>query len=388
MVGEVFPVEEIDEYGQPWVSKSWLNEAEGTCRSHSMALEASEMEYVTRMQQYESVKFAITITENLAMLTLSIIAISLLTGIFYQAVSEALDRRRHPPQGELVDIGGFRLHLNCIGQGITTVVMDAGGGAPSITWGLVPSEIAKFTRVCTYDRAGLGWSDPNPGSSRTSQQNVDELHSLLTKAGINPPYILVGHSLGGVNMRLYASQYPEDVIGLVLVDSSHENQMTSEMWRRIKMQSWLYQVLRVVSQVGVLRLIGEMNLLPILEDIKREIQKYPLAVQTLFDTYKTFCYRPDYWATTSSELANIKKSFEEVQSVRSLGSLPLIVLSQGSKDSKMSDERFQKWASLQLDLTKLSSNSQRIIAENSGHLVQLDQPELVVSAVQQLIESV
>ncbi|WP_439566518.1 alpha/beta fold hydrolase [Gloeocapsopsis crepidinum] len=329
-----------------------------------------------------------TITANLAMLTLSITAISLLTGIFYQAVSEALDRRRHPPQGELVDIGGFCLHLNCVGQGTPTVVMDAGGGASSITWGLVPSEIAKFTRVCTYDRAGLGWSDPNPRISRTSQQSVDELHSLLTKAGINPPYILVGHSLGGVNMRLYASQYPEDVVGLVLVDSSHENQMTSEMWRRIKMQSWLYQVLRVVSQVGVLRLIGEMNLLPILEDIKREIQKYPLAVQTLFDTYKSFCYRPDYWATASSELANIKKSFEEVQSVTSLGSLPLIVLSQGSKNSKMSDERFQQWSSLQLDLTKISSNSQHIIAENSGHLVQLDQPELVISAVQRLIESV
>ncbi len=340
------------------------------------------------MQQYESINFAMTITENLAMLTLSITAISLLTGIFYQAVSEALDRRRYPPQGELVNIGGFRLHLNCNGQGTPTVVMDAGGGAPSITWGLVPSEIAKFTRVCTYDRAGLGWSDPNPRISRTSQQSVDELHLLLTKAGINPPYILVGHSLGGVNMRLYASQHPEDVVGLVLVDSSHENQMTSEMWRRIKMQSWLYQVLRVVSQVGVLRLIGEMNLLPILEDIKREIQKYPLAVQTLFDTYKSFCYRPDYWATASSELANIKKSFEALQSVTSLGSLPLIVLSQGSKDSKMSDERFQKWASLQLDLTKLSSNSQRIIAENSGHLVQLDQPELVISAVQRLIESV
>jgi pimeloyl-ACP methyl ester carboxylesterase len=187
-------------------------------------------------------------------------------------------------------------------------------------------------------------------------------------------------------MRLYASQYPEDVVGLVLVDSSHENQMTSEMWRRIKMQSWLYQVLRIVSQVGVLRLIGEMNLLPILEDIKREIQKYPMAVQTLFDTYKSFCYRPDYWATASSELANIKKSFEELQSVTSLGSLPLIVLSQGSKDSKMSDERFQIWTSLQLDLTKLSSNSQRIIAENSGHLIPLEQPDLIVSAVRQLVE--
>ena len=328
------------------------------------------------------------ITENLAVLALRIAVISLLVGIFYQAVSEALDRRRHPPQGELVDLGGFRLHLNCIGQGTPTVVMDAGGGAPSITWGLVPSEIAKFTRVCTYDRAGLGWSDPNSRIPRTSQQSVDELHLLLTKAGINPPYILVGHSLGGVNMRLYASQYPEDVVGLVLVDSSHENQMTSEIWKRVKIMSWFYQVLRVGSHVGVVRSIGELNLLPILEDIKREIQKYPLAVQTLFDTYKSFCYRPHYWATVSSELANIKKSFEGLQSVTSLGSLPLIVLSQGSKNSKMSDERFQQWSSLQLDLTKLSSNSQRIIAENSGHLVQLDRPELVVSAVQRLIKRI
>jgi pimeloyl-ACP methyl ester carboxylesterase len=175
--------------------------------------------------------------ENLAMLTLIITAILLLTGIFYQAVSEALDRGRYPPQGKLVDVGGFRLHLNCIGQGTPTVVMDAGGGAPSITWGLVPAEIAKFTRVCTYDRAGFGWSDRNPKLPRTSQQSVDELHLLLTKAEINPPYILVGHSLGGVNMRLYASQYPEDVVALVLVDSSHENQMTPEIWRRTKMLS-------------------------------------------------------------------------------------------------------------------------------------------------------
>jgi len=326
--------------------------------------------------------------EKLIVLALGITAIGLFVGIVYQTVSQAVDRRKYPPQGQLVDIGGFRLHLNCIGQGTPTVVMDAGGGAPSIAWGLVPSEIAKFTRVCTYDRAGFGWSDPNLRTPRSSQQSVDELHLLLTKAGIIPPYILVGHSLGGVNMRLYASQYPEDVVGLVLVDSSHENQMTSEIWKRTKMLSWLYQVLRVVSQVGVLRLIGEMNLLPILEGIKQEIQKYPLAVQALFDAFKSFCYRPDYWATASSELANIKKSFEEVRSVTSLASLPLIVLSQGSKDSKMSDERFQQWSSLQLNLTKLSSKNQHIIAKNSGHFVQLDQPELVISAIQRLIESV
>ncbi|MEM9808444.1 MAG: alpha/beta hydrolase [Cyanobacteria bacterium P01_D01_bin.56] len=326
--------------------------------------------------------------EKLIVLAPGITTLGLCVGIVYQTVSQAVDRRKYPPQGELVDIGGFRLHLNCIGQGTPTVVMDAGGAAPSIAWGLVSSEIAEFTRVCTYDRAGFGWSDLNLRTPRSSQQSVDELHLLLTKARINPPYILVGHSLGGVNMRLYASQYPEDVVGLVLVDSSHEDQMTSEMWKRTKMLSWLYQVLRVVSQIGVLRLIGEMNLLPIFERIKRESQKYPLALQTLFDTFKSFCYRPDYWATASNELANIKKSFEEVRSVTSLGSLPLIVLSQGSKDSKMSDERFQKWAALQLDLTKLSSNSRRIVAKDSGHLIPLDQPELIISAVQQLIESV
>ncbi|MFQ4145605.1 hypothetical protein [Chlorogloeopsis sp. ULAP02] len=97
-----------------------------------------------------------TIAENLILTGLGITTIGLFAGIVYQAVSEAIARRRYPSHGELVDIGGFRLHLNCVGQGTPTVVMDAGGGAPSITWGLVPSEIAKFTRVCTYDRADLG----------------------------------------------------------------------------------------------------------------------------------------------------------------------------------------------------------------------------------------
>ena len=338
------------------------------------------------MQQYKSMTlaFAVAVMEYFVLV---LVAIALLIGALYQAVSEVSDRRKHPPQGELVDVGGFRLHLSCLGKGGPTVVMDAGGGAPSITWGLVPSQIAKFTRVCTYDRAGFGWSDPNLKCDRNSQQSVDELHLLLTKADIKPPYVLVGHSLGGVNMRLYASQYSEDVVGLVLVDSSHENQVTPEMSKRIRIQSWLYQILRIASQVGIVRFVGQMNLLPILEDVRQEIKKYPLAVQSLFDTFKSFCYRPHYWATASSELANIEESLKEIRAVSSLGNLPLIVLSQGSKDPKISDERVQRWSSLQLELTKLSSNSQRIVAEDSGHLIQLDQPELVVDAVQQIVQA-
>ena len=323
------------------------------------------------------------------MVALCAITISLLlVGFIYQKVSEALDRRKYPPQGELVNIGGFSLHIKSSGQGTPTVVMDAGGGASSITWGVVPSGIAKFTRVCIYDRAGFGWSDPNPKNPRTSQQSVAELHLLLTKAGIQPPYILVGHSLGGVNMRLYASQYPDDVVGLVLVDSSHEDQMTSEIQGRVTMAAWLYQILRIVSQVGVVRLIGALDtVLPVLKKIKQDLQKYPLEVQSLFDTFKSFFYRPHYWATASSEFGNIEKSFQSVQLVKSLGNLPVIVLSRGSADSRMSRERLQEWNSLQLDLTKLSSNSKQIIAENSGHNIQLDRPELVIGAVQQLIET-
>ena len=338
------------------------------------------------MRQYKPMASARVVMGYPALFVLVAVAIALLIGALYQVFSEVSDLHKYPPQGELVDVGGFRLHLSCLGKGSPTVVMDAGGGAPSITWGLVPSQIAKFTRVCTYDRAGFGWSDPNLKCDRTSQQSVDELHLLLTKADIKPPYVLVGHSLGGVNMRLYASLYSEDVVGLVLVDSSHEDQVTPEMSKRIKIQSWLYQILRIASQVGIVRFIGQMSLLPILEDVKQEIKKYPLVVQSLFDTYKSFCYRPHYWAAASSELANIEESLKEIRAVSSLGKLPLIVLSQGSKDPEISDERVQRWSSLQLDLTKLSSNSQRIVAEDSGHLIQLDQPELVVDAVQRLVQ--
>ncbi len=146
-------------------------------------------------------------------------------GAVYQFIADRLAEKKYPPPGRLVDVGGYRLHVQCSGLegagGGPTVVMDAGIGECSLSWSPVQTEIARFARVCTYDRAGLGWSDPAP-NARTSREIVNELHALLTRAGIKPPYVLVGHSFGGLNVRLYATQFPEEVAGLVLVDACHE----------------------------------------------------------------------------------------------------------------------------------------------------------------------
>lgn len=148
-------------------------------------------------------------------------------GALYQLISEARDKSKLPPPGKLVDVGGHRLHINSIGEGSPVVVMDAGGASSSLSWSLVQPEIAKFTRVCTFDRAGRGWSDPGP-KPQSSQQIVEQLDTLLSNEKIEGPYIMVGQSFGGQNVRLYASEYPDKVAGLVLVDSAHEE------WGKIK----------------------------------------------------------------------------------------------------------------------------------------------------------
>src|SRR5947209_14532237 len=158
----------------------------------------------------------------LGILSLTLVGL-LLLGLLSQAIASAVDASHYPPPGKLVDIGGYRLHINCTGTGSPTVILDAGLGSTSLDWSKVQPGVARFTRVCSYDRAGYGWSDSGPGP-RTSQQIVKELHLLLVHAQINGPYVLVGHSVGGLNMRLYAYRYPQEVAGMVLLDSTSEHQ--------------------------------------------------------------------------------------------------------------------------------------------------------------------
>src|ERR1043165_9432869 len=150
-----------------------------------------------------------------------LIVVLALAGASYEAIAAAGDARRYPPPGQLVDVGGYRLHIQCVGSGNPTVVLDAGLSGSSLDWSLVQPELGRTTRVCAYDRAGMGWSDPGP-QPRTPRRIADELHTLLTNAGIAGPYVLVGHSLGGKNVRLFALSHPDQVAAMVLVDARGE----------------------------------------------------------------------------------------------------------------------------------------------------------------------
>ena len=161
---------------------------------------------------------------------------------------------------------GYRLHLNCQGApvpGSPTVVMEGGNAECGLTWASVQPEVARFTRVCTYDRAGLGWSERSP-KPRTATNIVDELNALLTQAGVEPPYVLVGHSIGGMFVRLYAHRFADQVVGMVLVDAAHEEQdlrfpkpVQRLQQQNLTMMVWAMRLLKMLNTMGILALLAD-----------------------------------------------------------------------------------------------------------------------------------
>ncbi len=307
----------------------------------------------------------------------------MLFGAIFQSVTTRINDTRYPPPGKLVDVGGYRLHLRSTGAGGPTVVMDAGIGGASTSWSLVQPEIAKFTTVCSYDRGGMGWSDVGP-LPRTSRQIVKELHTLLDNAGIKKPYVLVGHSFGGSNMLLYASQYPDEVAGMVLADASH-----GEQQKRLPKLPFLYRVLdtslpylcKILPPLGVGHLVMREKPDPRLPPAVREMNQ---AVRM----------RSQFASTIAYESLSLKESLAQQRSASGmLGDMPLIVLSHGKKampglPEELSKQREQVWNELQTDHAGRSRIGIRVIAEKSGHNIQYDQPELVVDAVRRVVETV
>lgn len=294
----------------------------------------------------------------------------------------------HPAPGDLIDIGGYRLHIYCLGKGSPSVILEAGLGNPGLAWALVQPAIAKQTRVCIYDRAGLGWSEPSP-RERTAKVMVYELHVLLQNAHIEGPYILVGHSFGGLLIRMYAHTYPDEVEGLVLVDSYRYTQM--EKYPKVHGKgnvliplSLEALTLWVASGIPAL----DPSLMPALD-----LGKLPPEARR---TYQALAAAdPKSAKEAQKELASLEESSQEEKGVNvtSFGNLPLIVLVHGYLEPRLLDpigsehhrEYESFWLEDQKELASLSSQGQLLIAAKSGHYIALDQPDLVIHAIEQIV---
>ncbi len=310
-------------------------------------------------------------------------------GAIYQFVATKIDDTRFSPPGKLVDIGGYSLHINCIGEGDQTVVLEAGHAGNCLEWALVQEEVSQFTRVCSYDRAGYGWSEESP-YPRTSEQMVLELHTLLTKAQVPTPYVLVGHSLGGVNIRLYAYRYPDEVSGIILVDSSHENQEARLPPESKKYFCFEYpKIAEFFTSMGIHRLMMQMSQ----TQSRLKLSNYPDWVQKAYlaKLSSTKCIR-----TAGKENSAFTESLSQLKNAQfSFGDKPLIVLTAGKCisnegygfDQKWLDQSFKVWKELQKELVTQSTKGKQIIAEHSDHQITRNQPEIIIDAIKELINS-
>jgi pimeloyl-ACP methyl ester carboxylesterase len=280
------------------------------------------------------------------------------TGASYQAIATAIDQRAYPPPGQLVDVGGYKLHLYCIGatvNGSPTVILEHGLGGASPAWGWIQPAVAETTRVCAYDRAGMGWS--TPGSSlhpRDGRQVAQELHALLQMAGIPAPYVLVGWSYGGLYVRTYASQYPEQVAGMVLLDSSHPDQWTSTAAGQVQFATnvRLYTLVPFLARIGVPRLLGLFQPATGLPPPQAE------AMRAIFAATKD-------WDAQSAEFLASPATNDQVRAAGTLGDRPLYIVT--ATDHGTPPEQEHLWQAWQQQLTSLSTNSAHQIVAGANH---------------------
>lgn len=309
-------------------------------------------------------------------------------GAIYQTLATSRDRRRFPPSGKVVQINGKNRHYQIMGEGRPTVVVDSGTGGTHLDWQLVQPEVAKFTSILTYDRAGYGWSDPS-AEPRTAEQVVDELRQLLKEVEIEPPYILVGMSLSGLFTRLFAYRYPEEVAGMVLVDVAHERMYedTPVEWVKLnkRLEGLLTYVVPVMGRTGLLRLLVTADSVPMMSGL---FQKFPLSVRSLAKALYSQTQFGKTFAQESSAVSASMNQIEQVRQTRSFPNIPLVVLSAGKPDFDMTQEVVEKLQALHADLANESPQGVHIVAQESGHVIQLDKPELVVDAIRKAVEEV
>jgi len=302
-----------------------------------------------------------------------------------------------PPPGKLVDLGGYKLHLNCTGSGSHTVVLSAGAGDLSTDWALVQPKVAAFTRVCSYDRSGAAWSDLGP-KPRTIYQESFDLERLLRAAGERGPYILVGQSLGGMVARVFAERYPKQTAGVVLVDAYSEDAQLGMNGKLVRMR--LLAKDRPIpaprstvtaddamtttemknAQDFIRDVIGTPKIGPPFDKLPPDAQRARLwaAVQP-----KSFAGGDDYLAEISA-----KVYAESQRNAHPLGDIPLIVLARGRSDypPEVAAILIPEHTAQQARFATLSTNGTEIVVPNAGHHIQLDAPDAVIDAIRRLVD--
>jgi len=326
----------------------------------------------------------------------------LLAGFTYEQIGRARDANSLPPRvGRAIDIGGRTLNLYCSGEGSPAVILEAGGNAPGFSWALLQPRMAEFTRTCWYDRAGVGWSDP-PLSPRTGASVASDLHEMLRRAGVPPPYVLVGASVGGEYVRIYTARYPGDVAGLVLVDSTHPDQHEPAfaLSRVNRLSPFVRHLMCLavpaVSRFGLLRFIagrmdrraGPSQFSPEQRDALAKLSARPLALKT---DAEQACAATNAGRVVSTVGGGNPDLDNAARNAGRLGDRPLVVLTAGKHWvpdglEKEAQEYHEVWVhQLQASLAQLSTRGSQVIVD-AHHGIAGEAPDAVVTAVRQVVE--
>lgn len=292
---------------------------------------------------------------------------------------------KHPVPGKIYTVNGHKMRIDCTGSGSPTLILDAGLGNDGLIWGKVQSELSKTTRVCSYDRAGFGWSDATSGPQDANHIS-DQLHGLLQQAAITGPIVLMGHSIAGLYIRAYASRYPHQVAGLIFVDGStplQQDRGPADLRAyENKTAKTEYLLLRLTVPLGLLRDLGQCSQAP---------QGLPTGSGRMLA--EDNC--EPHMAAVINEMDNFRQSGNETLHTGPYGDLPVLIFSQdpnGPRPSQVSANIWRElslvWNEMQEDLKHLSTRSERIIAKGSSHYVQLDRADLLNREVPIFIEQI
>jgi pimeloyl-ACP methyl ester carboxylesterase len=307
----------------------------------------------------------------------------------YEVISTNRIKGAYPPPGTLVDIGEIKIHVNKQGSGIPTILFESGYGASSTYWNEIVSELKSEATLVTYDRAGYGWSGKHV-SPRTGDNVIEELHLALQESNIKGPFIIVSHSIGGQYSRVFAEKYPDEVEGMMFLDVRSENY--GERAKKIYQKAGLDPAKAEEQPISLFRFLKSSGLLRI---FKEPILGSAYKTDESMEEALSIAYQPKFFDVMEAEAAEHDNLEKEINNLK-LGRIPLTVISQGTKSitetpglSKKENLALHKiWLEEQKEMVHLSSKSRFVIAEESGHDIAIDQPELVVNEIRALIERV